>query len=155
MDDLIFTSIMERLQAKVAELRWLDLDFGQLYVAERPPVAFPCVLIDLSYINCETLSGGDNQKITARVTLRVGFRAPGATSAAAPKAVRSEALLFFRALTKIQRALQWWRPCDRTNRLKRRSCVPEQRADGIKCYLMTYECTVLDQGPDQDQDQPG
>ena len=46
--DQIFSAVQSRLQQKVSELKWIDFDFGQLDAYElRPPVQFPCALIDI------------------------------------------------------------------------------------------------------------
>lgn len=48
----IYTQLIKQLQTKVPALRWIDLNRGQLDVPytdnQRPPVSYPCVLIDIS-----------------------------------------------------------------------------------------------------------
>lgn len=51
----ILKTVMERIREKVPELRWVDADEGQLdFQDSRPPVAFPCCLVELSYPGAET-----------------------------------------------------------------------------------------------------
>ena len=107
MNKEIFIAVCDRLKTEVPGLRWIDAEEGQLNTGERPAVAFPCCLIDISYPSCETHMGG-RQKIKAQIQLRVAFQAGGSTNAAAPKLVREHALSCMDTLDKIHEALQWW-----------------------------------------------
>lgn len=64
MNKEIFIAVCDRLKTEVPGLRWIDAEEGQLNTGERPAVAFPCCLIDISYPSCETHMGG-RQKITS------------------------------------------------------------------------------------------
>ncbi len=98
-----FIAVCDRLKTEVPGLRWIDAEEGQLNTGERPAVAFPCCLIDISYPSCETHMGG-RQKINAQIQLRVAFQAGGSTNAAAPKLVREHALSCMDTLDKIHEA---------------------------------------------------
>ena len=74
MNKEIFIAVCDRLKTEVPGLRWIDAEEGQLNTGERPAVAFPCCLIDISYPSCETHMGG-RQKIKAQIQLRVAFQA--------------------------------------------------------------------------------
>ena len=74
MNKEIFIAVCDRLKTEVPGLRWIDAEEGQLNTGERPAVAFPCCLIDISYPSCETHMGG-RQKINAQIQLRVAFQA--------------------------------------------------------------------------------
>ena len=104
MNKEIFIAVCDRLKTEVPGLRWIDAEEGQLNTGERPAVAFPCCLIDISYPSCETHMGG-RQKIKAQIQLRVAFQAGGSTNAAAPKLVREHALSCMDTLDKIHEAL--------------------------------------------------
>ena len=80
MNKEIFIAVCDRLKTEVPGLRWIDAEEGQLNTGERPAVAFPCCLIDISYPSCETHMGG-RQKIKAQIQLRVAFQAGGSTNA--------------------------------------------------------------------------
>ena len=54
MEKELFIALCDQLKNKVPELRWIDSDQGQLNVSERPPVAFPCCLVEMSYPQCTT-----------------------------------------------------------------------------------------------------
>ena len=57
MNKQLFIALCDLIESKVPEVRWIDADEGQLNVSgQRPPVAFPCVLIDMSYPQTEGMS---------------------------------------------------------------------------------------------------
>ncbi len=129
---------MNRLHEVAPELRWIDLDEGQLYTPERPAVAWPCCLVDMSYDDCETLANG-RQNVSARVVVRVAFINQGPTALAAPEPVRTQSLERFDTLQRIHVGLQLWRIDGLTRPFRRRSIRPEQRGGGIKVYSVIYE----------------
>ena len=134
MNKDFFLAVTNHIAANVPQIKWVDADEGQLYVSGRPPVAFPACLVDISYPQCESLSGGV-QRIRARVELRVVFTLQGSTNAAAPAAVRERSL---------DKALQWWNGGGLFNPLRRISSTPERRADDLKVYRVVYETEFFD-----------
>ena len=143
MNKEIFIAVCDRLKTEVPGLRWIDAEEGQLNTGERPAVAFPCCLIDISYPSCETHMGG-RQKINAQIQLRVAFQAGGSTNAAAPKLVREHALSCMDMLDMIHEALQWWNGGNLFNPMRRLRGAPEKRADGLKVYNVIYETEFMD-----------
>ena len=143
MNKVFFLAVTNHIAANVSQIKWVDADEGQLNVACRPPVAFPACLVDISYPQCESLSGGV-QRIRARVELRVVFAIQGSTNAAAPAAVRERSLARFDVLEALHKALQWWNGGGLFNPLKRISSTPERRADDLKVYRVTYETVFID-----------
>ena len=143
MNKVFFLAVTTHLAANVSQIKRVDADEGQLNVACRPPVAFPACLVDISYPQCESLSGGV-QRIRARVELRVVFAIQGSTNAAAPAAVRERSLARFDVLEALHKALQWWNGGGLFNPLKRISSTPERRADDLKVYRVVYETEFFD-----------
>lgn len=143
MNKVFFLAVTNHIAANVSQIKWVDADEGQLNVACRPPVAFPACLVDISYPQCESLSGGV-QRIRARVELRVLFAIQGSTNAAAPAAVRERSLARFDVLEALHKALQWWNGGGLFNPLKRISSTPERRADDLKVYRVVYETEFFD-----------
>lgn len=136
MNKEIYESIADRIESEVSALRWIDLDNGQLESPDRPPVAFPACLIDMSYPVCED-AGETVQQVTCQVTLRLAFLLTDPTSNAS-KEIRSKALAIFQVMEDIHTALQNWYT-DQLGSFSRRSVVPERRNDGIKVYRMVYQ----------------
>ena len=143
MNKDFFLAVTNHIAANVPQVKWVDADEGQLNVSGRPPVAFPACLVDISYPQCESLSGGV-QRIRARVELRVVFAIQGSTNAAAPASVRERSLARFDVLDTLHKALQWWTGGGLFNPLRRISSTPERRADDLKVYRVVYETEFFD-----------
>lgn len=139
----IFIAVCDYLKEEVPELKWIDAEDGQLSTNERPPVAFPCCLIDMAYSACNTLTGA-KQQVTVQLQLRVAFMSDGSTNTAAPLMVREHALKRMDILEKIHRALQWWTNGRMFMPMRRIRVTSERRADGIKVYNMLYQMEFLD-----------
>lgn len=144
MNKHLFIALCDLLENQVPEVRWIDADEGQLNASnQRPPVAFPCVLVDMTYPQTEALNQG-SEKIRVQFNLRVAFEGYGQTSSAAPGHVREKALERLDVLEKIHKTVQWWN-CDRQiNPLRRQRVTTERRQDGLKVYNMTYESAFID-----------
>lgn len=139
MDKEFIIAVCDRIQSAVPSVRWVDIEDGQLDVRERPPVAFPCALVDISYTACQTLAGGA-QRVRAQVTVRVAFQRLGPSSVAcAPQPARLCALSRFDTLGEVHSALQWWNGDGLFNPLRRLRCIPERRYADIRVYAATYE----------------
>lgn len=143
MKKWIFTDVCDRIKQEVPGFRWIDAQEGQLNTSERPPVAFPCCLVDMAYPVCETLSGG-KQKVTVQITLQVAFMGGGKTNAAAPAQVRDRALERYDVLEKLHASLQWWSNNLKFTPLMRKRITTERRSDGLKVYTAVYETRILD-----------
>lgn len=144
MNKELFIALQDRLKEQVPALRWVDAEMGQLNVVPRPPVAFPCCLVDMRYLQCRSLTAGA-QRVAAQFTLRVAFQGCGATSSEAPAPVRDRALEHLDVLERIHTALQWWNFGRRINPMQRASVVPERRSDGLRVYAMVYD-TEFEEG---------
>lgn len=143
MEKELLIALCDQLKNNVPDLQWVDVDQGQLNVSERPPVAFPCCLVEMSYPQCVNYTAGA-QRVQVRFQLRVAFNALGATNAAAPREVREKALEQYDTLQQIHKALQWWNYGRKINPTTRVSVAPESRSDGLKVYKAIYESAFVD-----------
>ena len=143
MKKWIFTDVCDRLKQQVPALRWIDAQEGQLSTNERPAVAFPCCLIDMAYIRCETLSGG-KQKVTVQISLQVSFQSFAQTNANAPVQVRDKALERLDVMEEIHAALGWWGNNMKFTPMMRKRVTAEKRVDGLKVFNAVYETVFLD-----------
>ena len=145
MNKHLFIALCNLLEAQVPELRWIDADEGQINASngQRPPVAFPCALIDMTYLQTESLQAGA-EKIRAQFNIRVAFHCCGSTSSAAPEHIREKALERLDVLEKIHRTVQWWNYDRHINPMRRQRVTTERRQDGLKVYTMTYETEFID-----------
>jgi hypothetical protein len=146
---VIYTAVMAQLKEQVEELKWIDLDRGQLdYSAgDRPPVAFPAVLIGIALPRCETLYG-KVQHCQATVTVRIAQNPPvSRTAAGAPADVRENALQCYDLIERIHAVLQdFGTPA--FNELSRIRQKKETRADGLFVYEIEY-ATEFRNDPDE------
>jgi hypothetical protein len=137
MNKELFIAISDRLEVQVPELRWVDWDSGELDVmGERPRVAFPCAMIDITYPRTDDQTDV-SQIVTAQINIRVAFTPKGATNNKSP--VRAQALAVYDVLAKIHTALQGWRQNYDFNQLTRMSARAEKRRDGLKVYDLIYQ----------------
>jgi hypothetical protein len=142
MNKQLFLSIADRIEAAVPAFRWIDFDDGAIDIqAERPALAFPACLLDISYPDTEDESGTE-QLVNAAITLRVAFQPAGATNNHSP--VRENALANFDTIAALHTALQGWNDTGLFSKLSRHSALRERRRDGLIVYRITYRTTFIE-----------
>lgn len=140
----LFVAVSDHLEEEVPQLKWIDADNGQLETyEERPPVAFPCALIDVQLPQCEDFSAR-YQQCTATIRVRLGFDTTGErTAAQTPLMARERSLQKYALIDGVYRALQGY--CtDSFTELSRQSMTP-MMIGGYKVYEMTFETTFADE----------
>lgn len=138
----IYTAVMTKL-TEVSELKWIDLDTGQLDERERAPVSFPCAIILIEIPGCKSLSD-KTQDCKATITVRLAWsNTPIRTSSKAPEAVRNDNLEVYDTISNVYACLQGF---DTTsfNALSRTSQGKENRSDGLFVYKIVFECEFED-----------
>lgn len=134
---------MDRLQAKVPEIAYVDMESGQLEAAQMPSVEFPCALVDIRFPRCEDESA-KVQQCEVAIKVRVAFEAwADETSSATPETWRAKALEKMRLPDLVYCALQGW-STDYFGNLSRTSMEPEQRADGLKVIRIEFTTALRD-----------
>lgn len=100
MNKELFMAVCDRLRAEVPELRWIDAEMNQLNVTPRPPVAFPCCLVDMRYLQCVSQTAG-TQRVRARSTIsRIRRRRSVSSASAMTRQITSHVERRFYALGK-------------------------------------------------------
>lgn len=141
----IYTLIAERLQNEVEDIRWIDLDNGQIDFFEyRANVDFPAVLINIKYPNCQNVGTNGEQECDVDIELRCVFNLFDETNIHAPEEVRERALEIFDIMNKIHACLQNWRNDGTCGIITRTAVAKETRTDGSKIYNMNYRTTYFD-----------
>ena len=135
----IYTAIMAHLKKEVKELKWIDLDEGQLeYYTERPSVAFPCALIDIAIVQAEDLYERA-QLCRATIGIRIAQNIPTSrTSSVAKDEIRASALERYRLTEKVYEVLQSWNS-GLFNPLSRTSQKKESRKDGLFVVRIDFQ----------------
>ena len=145
MDKQIYFSISARLHTQVADLKWIDYDWGQLN-DEQPAVAYPCALIDIAYSDCKNLAAqaGDlDQMVTATITIKLAFKPSGNSQVTAPATDRVVALAPLDTINDLHTALQGWNGNNTFGPLSRRRAMATPRRDKLKVYTIVYETTFI------------
>lgn len=137
-----YQSILNRLTAEVSELKWIDLDKGQMRF-ERPPVAFPAALISLQIAKSENLNH-TKQLVNAQIGIKLCFDFTGNTDASTPEAHRLNSLAYFDLVDKVFSKLQGWGTAE-LNPLERVNQYDEQRPDAYKVTVMTFTTAYYEQ----------
>lgn len=141
----LYAALVARLKEKVPQIRWIDMDLSQLEgYEERPPVAWPCLLIDFT----TTTYNQEQQQVQwgdVSIQLRLGFAPFSQSSGTAPQAVQEKALQFWELEMKIYQALQGWCPAGNICQpLTRVSAATERRDDPIRVRSMIFSTAFED-----------
>lgn len=147
--DTIYRSLVKQLQTEVPELRWIDLDGGQLEAPdENYPVQFPAAFIDFRSIQYQQLSRNMQQGI-ASISVRIAFDIYEDFHGDSPNI--EEAANRLRLLHNIYVALHGFSGLiledesdNHFSKLQRQSMQAERRQDAIKVYDMIFQCAVRD-----------
>lgn len=143
MEKDILVALMSHIEKQVKELRWVDIEDGQLMTVERPPIALPACLVDMSYVQCVPLEGR-RQKVFVELRMTLVFEALGATHTGVPTQVRGEAMRRYDVMNKLHDALQGWTnnkvffPCTRVR------VSPKVRRDRLKVFEAVYSLSYID-----------
>lgn len=152
METAIFTAIVQKLKVDVPEVKFIDLDSGQLdMMAESYPFSFPAVFIDFPDIDWKDMSKGV-QNGTVLVNVRIAQRVIEDTHSLAPATSVSTAIEKLKTKSKIHLSINRLSG-EHFNRLVRTRTGTEKRSDGLKVWNITYMCGLLDPGtlPDWDE----
>lgn len=127
----IYEMVIDRLKNEVPELRYIDMDYGQLEQT-NPTVSYPCALVTLNYPDCRSLTD-TIQDCRAEIVLRLAFDPlnAGTTTAQAPDEVRKKSLTPYDTITNVYKAIQGW------NDIQRKQQGKENRSD-LFIYKQVY-----------------
>jgi hypothetical protein len=142
----IVQAIMALLEG-VSEIRWIDADEGQLdFTDSRPPVAFPCCLVDIGYRNTDNISANSPliQRATVIISIKIAFNDCASFNSSKPMSVRNAAFARLDLVDKIHQQLQGKRIENCASTLSRKNCHPQKRPDGLKVYETTYNIDYID-----------
>jgi len=138
----VFIAVQAQLVSKVTELKWVDLDFQQIDSFElRPPVLFPCALIDVELPECRD-EGELRQICRCSVTVRVAMEQLGQTHAKTPTLVKTQAMAVYALINKIRSTLHGFQG-EGFNRLLLRSITAERREDPLKVFNLRFESSMV------------
>lgn len=138
---ILYKKLLELL-GEIPQIKWVDLDRGQFDLSDRPPVQFPCALIEIGLPQCSDL-GAKKQQCVARFTIRIGINVLENTSANTPEARLDAALAYFDLADQVYAKLQGY--YDRKfGTFTRKSVTQERRPDGLKVMSIPFETVFTD-----------
>ncbi len=143
----ILKTVMKRIREKVPELRWVDADEGQLdFQDSRPPVAFPCCLVELSYPGAENMSAAHPgmQRVQVSLELKIGFNDCASFNVNKPLQVQETAFARLDMVEALHRAVQGFKMENCAKSFRRARCRPQKRPDGLKVYEVVYTADFID-----------
>ena len=139
----IFLSLQAHIQSSVTAITYIDQDLGQLKTSTRPPVSWPCLLIDFEDFDFENLS--ENVQIAkGTVTLRLGFATYSNSSQATPTAYLQQSISYYDIEWALHKAIQGWAPGDCFGSLIRTSATTQKRTDNYRVRELRYSIAFED-----------
>lgn len=143
----IFLSIQARLVAQCPELRFIDLDTGQLEykdAQERPAVLLPCALFDFTDIRFTDASDGVQVAEDSTLQVRLGIDPFTQATHYFTETQIANAINFFNIEHRVNLALHTW--CDGVyfGPLSRTNLKSERRNDKLRVRIMTYKFGYMD-----------
>lgn len=139
----IFMAVQQRIQANVSTIAYIDQDLGQLKSGVRPPVAWPCALIDFEDFDFENL-GENVQTATGTVVLRLAFAPYSKSSQVTPTAYLQQAIGYYDIEWALHLALQGWAPGADFGRLIRTRASTQKRNDNYRVRELRYSIAFED-----------
>lgn len=101
---VIYKAIIKRIREKVPQIKWVDLDLGQIE-KQKPDVAFPCALISINITKTKPITDF-TQYCDAVIEVRIAFDTNLRTSVDAPDTVRDYSLSIYDTIADVYAALQ-------------------------------------------------
>jgi hypothetical protein len=139
----IFLSLQQRIQSQVPAITYIDQDLGQLKTTTRPPVSWPCVLIDFEDFNFENL-GENVQTAKGTVVLRLGFAPHSNSSQLTPAPFIQQAISYYDLEWTLHKAIQGWSPADDLGSLSRTNASTQKRQDNYRIREIRYSLAFED-----------
>ena len=139
----LLLALQERIKTAVPAVNYIDQDVGQLSGKGRPPVQWPCVLIDFDNFRFKDL-GEQVQTAQGTVVLRLGFAPHSPSNAATPEPYRQQAIGYYDVEWDLHRALHGWSPGADHGSLGRKSALTQVRTDAYRVRELRYKIAFDD-----------
>ncbi len=140
----VISDIKSRLLDKVAALKYINEDWGQLdYFNPNQPVKWPCVLIDLDQAPWSN-QGSLVQIGLVSISIRVADMKLSNTNVKAPSGQLAKADGIWDLMISIHQALHGWTGDSMNGPLTRTLTRKVNRDDGIREFEMIFSVQVID-----------
>lgn len=142
----IFDKTLQRIHTEVPEIKYISHDFGQLedYSTGRPPVAFPCALIDFQNWNFENM-GENSQRAEGEIIIKLGFaRLNDTTNNITQEYWREQAMQDYEIEWNLNNALHGWTPDEKFGYFTRSAATAENRPLNVRIRTLRYRLAFED-----------
>jgi hypothetical protein len=139
----IFLAIQQRIQATVSAIAYINQDLGQLKASTRPPVSWPCVLVDFEDFSFDNLAE-NVQTAKGIVVLRLGFAPHSSSSQVTPGTYLQKAIGYYDIEWQLHKAVQGWAPGNDYGSLCRTSAITQKRTDNYRVRELRYSMAFED-----------
>lgn len=140
------TAVLSKIYGHLEEsglLQWIEEDCGQLNSTQRPSIALPAALIDISYTDCVNMTKR-NQRVKINVQLKIALSTTIRINTSTPKEAQDASFKRIRLVSDIHSLLQGWDGDGLFMPMARKKESSEIRADGVKVYTVIYQMDSLD-----------
>ena len=139
----IFMAIRQRIQDEGYAAVYIDQDLGQLRNNVRPPVSWPCLLIDFEDFKFENL-GENVQTAKGTVVFQLGFAPYSNSTQATPTTYVEQAMKYYDYEFILHEMMQGWSPTETSGSLIRTSVVTQKRKDHYRVRELRYSLAFED-----------
>lgn len=139
----LYNAVLDRIKSAVPGIRFINQDLGQLeFYDTKPPVSWPCVLIDVGELNFEEHLH-NMQIATANIIIRLALTTYSDVSSLTTDQVRELGLKFFELEHELCNVLHNWQPPhDELGALVRTATATEKRDDNIRVRQITFTTSL-------------
>ena len=141
----LYLNTIDRLTTEAVLLKYIEQDLGQMeHYPEggRPPVSFPCVLIDVEDTSFDEM-GEQCQLGEGILQVRICQPTYSTSNNLAPEEVRKTALSYYETEQQVHEALHGWAK-DNFSKLIRVSAKTEKRNDEYRVRVLRYRFGMED-----------
>ncbi len=140
---LIYISLQQYLQKVLPDLALIAYNTRQWEAVNRPPLAYPFVLIDFTDFTFQDLAN-DVQTVSGCIDIVLGFKDMSSASSLSPDAVLQQALSYLDAEWQLHQALQGWQPIDSLGCLSRISTTAIPNKKQLHLRQIRYSIAFTD-----------
>jgi hypothetical protein len=140
----LYIDLQKRIAAYADDIAHIAPDVGQLSAKSRPPVSWPCALIDFEDFTFTNL-GRNVQVAAGTVLIKLGFAPHTVAAQDTPDEYRDAAIGYYDIEWELHKALQGWSPTnEHYGSLCRTSVTTQRRSDSYRVRELRYSISFDD-----------
>jgi len=146
----IFMAIRQHIMDASNAAIYVDQDLGQLRNNSRPPVTWPCILIDFEDFRFEDM-GEHVQTAKGTVVFQLGFAPRSNSAQATPDQYVQQALSYYEYEFALHQLIHGWSPAEASGSLIRTSAATQKRSDKYRVRELRYSLAFQDYSTKDEQ----